>query len=290
MALIDSDLVVSTSFGALLLVGLRSGEDHLMDHWALPFEKLNKLNNHSENSRSTGRIKCTLRHHATVLLIFEYFFETTTVRNSCWCRACPRHETTRAARVISRFDSHSGMLSDLDLSMPIPKRKRAPPSSSQPPDSQCKSSMLPDACVKLWDLSTPSKVISCVTSLIQDAILWGTDSTKTFGQSVEFSDTQALAIAGLTQFFSDPEQIIDSVDIFFIEERQWKLSLRFLAWSLLRSDIQQDTHDSIEDARAALLLYKKYLALAKEGAFEQVLDAIYEDGRKYNFKPPQKLK
>ncbi|KAI8829400.1 ubiquitin carboxyl-terminal hydrolase-domain-containing protein [Chytriomyces cf. hyalinus JEL632] len=85
-----------------------------------------------------------------------------------------------------------------------------------------------------------------------------------------------------------PEQIIDTVDIFFIKERQRKLSLRFLAWSLLRSDIQQDTHDSIEDARAALLLYKKYLALTKEGTFEQVLDAIYEEGRKYNFKPPQK--
>ncbi|KAI9336523.1 ubiquitin carboxyl-terminal hydrolase-domain-containing protein [Obelidium mucronatum] len=85
-----------------------------------------------------------------------------------------------------------------------------------------------------------------------------------------------------------PEQIVDTVDIFFIKERQRKLSLRFLSWSLLQSDIQQDTHDSIEDARAALLLYKKYLALTKEGIFEEVLEDIYEEGRRCNFKPPIK--
>ncbi|KAJ3012531.1 UNVERIFIED_CONTAM: poly(A)-specific ribonuclease [Siphonaria sp. JEL0065] len=83
-----------------------------------------------------------------------------------------------------------------------------------------------------------------------------------------------------------PEQIIDTVDIFFIKKHQRKLSLRFLSWSLLQSDIQQDTHDSIEDARAALLLYKKYLALSKEGIFEGVLEDVYEEGRRCNFKPP----
>ncbi|KAI9355730.1 ubiquitin carboxyl-terminal hydrolase-domain-containing protein [Zopfochytrium polystomum] len=84
-----------------------------------------------------------------------------------------------------------------------------------------------------------------------------------------------------------PEQIIDTVDIFFKKERQRKLSLRFLAWSLLRMDVQQDSHDSIEDARTALLLYEKYVELKESGKFDEALDALYEEGRLYNFRPPQ---
>ncbi|KAI8612159.1 ubiquitin carboxyl-terminal hydrolase-domain-containing protein, partial [Chytriomyces sp. MP71] len=83
-----------------------------------------------------------------------------------------------------------------------------------------------------------------------------------------------------------PEQIIDTVDIYFIKERQRKLSLRFLAWSVLRQEIQQDTHDSIEDARTALLLYKRYLELSRQGIFQQVLEDVYEEGKQFNFKPP----
>lgn len=65
-----------------------------------------------------------------------------------------------------------------------------------------------------------------------------------------------------------------------------KLSLRFLSWFLLKQDIQLDTHDSIEDARAALLLYKMYKAFEKDGRLEDVLDDIYSEGRRLNWRPP----
>ncbi|CAJ0827215.1 6249_t:CDS:10 [Entrophospora sp. SA101] len=82
-----------------------------------------------------------------------------------------------------------------------------------------------------------------------------------------------------------PQQVIDTVDIFHIKNRQRKISLRFLAWYLLNQDIQTEAHDSIEDARTALLIYKKYLQFKSEGKFGEVLEDIYNEGRKYNWKP-----
>ena len=82
-------------------------------------------------------------------------------------------------------------------------------------------------------------------------------------------------------------QIRDTVDLFFDRARsQRRLSLRFLAWCLLRADIQRDTHDSIEDARTALRLYKKFRALKREGKIESTIDEIYCEGKKWGFKPP----
>ena len=50
-------------------------------------------------------------------------------------------------------------------------------------------------------------------------------------------------------------QVIDTVFLFHFK-RQRKLSLRFLASYVLQEDIQQNTHDSIEDARTAIKLYQ----------------------------------
>ncbi|KZT28674.1 hypothetical protein NEOLEDRAFT_1224080 [Neolentinus lepideus HHB14362 ss-1] len=81
--------------------------------------------------------------------------------------------------------------------------------------------------------------------------------------------------------FVPPEQVIDTVDLYFIKERQRRLSLKFLAWFVLQENIQTDTHDSIEDARTALRLYKAYHRFEEEGSFDQKLDELYRDGKKH---------
>ncbi|KAI9848000.1 MAG: poly(A)-specific ribonuclease [Thelocarpon superellum] len=84
-------------------------------------------------------------------------------------------------------------------------------------------------------------------------------------------------------------QVIDTVDLFFIKARQRKLSLRFLAWFLLREDIQTETHDSIEDARTALKLYRKYQEFDDAGVLENIILDIYARGREVNYKAPSAL-
>eukprot|EP00898_Chlorokybus_atmophyticus_P002747 jgi/Chlat1/3473/Chrsp23S03668 len=79
-----------------------------------------------------------------------------------------------------------------------------------------------------------------------------------------------------------PEQIIDTVELFHLK-RQRKLSLRFLSSYLLRTDIQKDTHDSIEDARTALKLYEKYRELTAAGKFNEILLETYRYGRLHNW-------
>lgn len=81
-------------------------------------------------------------------------------------------------------------------------------------------------------------------------------------------------------------QVIDTIDLFFLKSRLRKLSLAFLAWYLLKEDIQLETHDSIEDARTALKLYRKYLEFEDAGVLEPMLQDIYRAGRDVNFRPP----
>lgn len=81
--------------------------------------------------------------------------------------------------------------------------------------------------------------------------------------------------------FVPPEQVIDTVDLYYLEHRQRRLSLRFLTWFVLKENIQTDTHDSIEDALSALKLYKVHLQLEAEGSFDSKLEEVYRDGRKY---------
>jgi len=80
-----------------------------------------------------------------------------------------------------------------------------------------------------------------------------------------------------------PNQRIDTLLLFHQEKRRF-ISLRFLVNFLLGRDMQQDVHDSIEDARAAYDLYKKALELKKAGTFDKVLNKIYEFGERNDWK------
>jgi PAB-dependent poly(A)-specific ribonuclease subunit 2 len=81
-------------------------------------------------------------------------------------------------------------------------------------------------------------------------------------------------------------QVLDTVDLFYIRARQRKLSLRFLAWYLLKEEIQVDEHDSIEDARTALRLWRKFEEFRDAGVVNQMVEEVYREGKKWGYKPP----
>jgi len=50
--------------------------------------------------------------------------------------------------------------------------------------------------------------------------------------------------------------------------------------------IQGGSHDSVEDARTALLLYRKYQQLISKGDLSSHLRKLYENGRDRQWKVP----
>jgi PAB-dependent poly(A)-specific ribonuclease subunit 2 len=80
-----------------------------------------------------------------------------------------------------------------------------------------------------------------------------------------------------------PDQIIDTVEIFH-QDRMRYVSLRFLTNYVFGRDMQQDVHDSVEDARAAYALYLKALELKKEGKFDKFLQDLYVYGAARDWK------
>lgn len=81
-------------------------------------------------------------------------------------------------------------------------------------------------------------------------------------------------------------QRIDTVDLYYLEHQR-KVSLKYLASTFLKCDIQQETHDSIEDARTALLLYRKYQELAKNGTLTESVKGLYTQGHSTHWKVSQ---
>jgi len=81
-----------------------------------------------------------------------------------------------------------------------------------------------------------------------------------------------------------PNQVIDTVELFHFK-RHRKLGLRFLASYLLGIDIQQETHDSIEDARTALRLYEVYKQLQQSNQFQIKMQEIYQWGKMHGWDP-----
>ena len=84
---------------------------------------------------------------------------------------------------------------------------------------------------------------------------------------------------GEADIFVPPEQVIDTVDLYFIRSRQRRLSLKFLTWFVLGENIQTETHDSIEDARSALRLYTAYHEYEEKGTFDDKLKELYQEGK-----------
>ena len=80
-----------------------------------------------------------------------------------------------------------------------------------------------------------------------------------------------------------PSQIIDTVELYHKPAQRY-VSLRFLTNFVLKRDMQQEVHDSVEDAIAAHELYLRAVEMKRDGSFDRVLDELYEYGQKNDWK------
>lgn len=90
-------------------------------------------------------------------------------------------------------------------------------------------------------------------------------------------------------------QTVDTQYLFFHPSKNRRLSLRYLAWAVFKEYIQEEPtpdtvqgHDSIEDARMAMRLWKKFQEYEDAGVAAQMLEEIFREGSKLGFRPPPK--
>lgn len=90
-------------------------------------------------------------------------------------------------------------------------------------------------------------------------------------------------------------QTVDTQYLFFHPSKNRRLSLRYLAWAVFKEYIQEEPtsdvihgHDSIEDARMAMRLWKKFQEYEDAGIVAQMLEEIFREGSKHGFRPPPK--
>lgn len=88
-------------------------------------------------------------------------------------------------------------------------------------------------------------------------------------------------------------QTVDTQYLFFHPGKNRRLSLRYLAWAVFKEYIQEEPtseeihgHDSIEDARMAMRLWKKFQEYEDAGIVAQMLEEIFREGQKLGFRPP----
>ncbi|KAB8235200.1 poly(A)-specific ribonuclease [Aspergillus alliaceus] len=87
-------------------------------------------------------------------------------------------------------------------------------------------------------------------------------------------------------------QTVDTQYLFFHPGKNRRLSLRYLAWAVFKEYIQEEPsdnnqgHDSIEDARMALRLWKKFQEYEDAGVVAQILEELFREGTKLGFRPP----
>lgn len=83
------------------------------------------------------------------------------------------------------------------------------------------------------------------------------------------------------------DQIVDTMDLFY-EGRGRRLSLKYLVAFFLggsNSGFQEQVHDSIEDATAALRLYQLHERLVREGRFVELMAKAMDFGSMAGWDP-----
>lgn len=89
-------------------------------------------------------------------------------------------------------------------------------------------------------------------------------------------------------------QTVDTQYLYLVPGKNRRFSLRYLAWAVFREFIQEESvdesviggHDSIEDARMALRLWRKFQEYQDAGIVEQMVEEIYKKGFRYQWRPP----